>query len=464
MRIQKFTHFVVAALLLVAACAVNASAQMTTATGTVTLKQADGTEVPIKDAVVEIHRTDIKQSLKTKTNKKGEYVYAGIDITGTYTIIVSAPGATPSYISNVRLSQRPANNFSLSPGDGRSLTLAEVKAAATAAPSTGKPGTAAATTAAAPASGGMSPEEAKKKQEELAKEIAAVTAKNAKIEERNAKLPVIFKAGNDAVNASNSLKGADKISKLDEAINNYNQGIEIDPEAAVVYGNKQIALRSRGLEKYNLAIVNKDKDARNAGLEAARNDLKEAVDTSEKAIVAYQKEKAEGQAADTGGAASGQKDPGLTYLEDRAETYRRALQIKAPIDNAAAAKSIEEYINSETDPSKKEKMQTSLGDALFYAGRVDDSIAKFREILGRNPNNIDAIYGLGLALASSNPPQLAEARDMLQQYASKAPDTASRKQEALEMVKYLDATIQGEAANKAQDSKSDKGRAGKRKP
>jgi hypothetical protein len=53
---------------------------------------------------------------------------------------------------------------------------------------------------------------------------------------------------------------------------------------------------------------------------------------------------------------------------------------------------------------------------------------------------------------------------MLQQAANKAPEGSPRKQEALEMVKYLDATIQGEAANKAQDNKTDKGRTGRRKP
>jgi hypothetical protein len=93
MRISKFTYFVVAALLL-ATFAVAASAQVT-ATGKVTLKQADGTEVPVKDALVQIYRTDIKQSFKTKTDKKGEYVYAGMDYVGTFTILVSAPALSP---------------------------------------------------------------------------------------------------------------------------------------------------------------------------------------------------------------------------------------------------------------------------------------------------------------------------------------------------------------------------------
>lgn len=447
MRVPKFTHFV-AALLLVSAFAASASAQQATATGKVTLKQADGTEAPVQGAQVEFHRTDIKQTLKTKTDKKGEYVYAGLDLGGTYTILVSAPGATPSYSSNIRIGRQPNNNFSLTPGDGRTMTLAEAQGAAP----TAKPG-------AAPASG-LTPEQAKKLDEENAKLRAEVAAKNAKIEERNAKLPVIFKNANDAVTASNALKGAEKISKLDEAVNGYNQGIEIDPEEPAVYRNRQIALRARGLEKYNIAVVNKDKEAKNAGIEAARADLMNAVESGEKAITAQRKR---GQEASAGaGGASGQKDE-VGYLEDRAETYRRALQIKAPVDNDVAAKSIEEYINAETDAAKKEKMQSSLGDALFYAGRIDESLAKFRQILAQNPNNMEAMFGLGIALASTNPPQLAEARDALQQYASKAPEGNVRKLEAAEMVKYLDESLKAESNNKSQDANKSR-TTGRRKP
>ena len=174
MRIPKFTHFV-AALLLVSAFAASASAQQATATGKVTLKQADGTEVPVQGAQVEFHRTDIKQTLKTKTDKKGEYVYAGLDLGGIYTILVSAPNATPSYSSNIRIGRQPNNNFSLTPGDGRTMTLAEARGAAPAA----KPG--AAKTDAAPA--GLTPEEAKKLDEENARLRAEIAAKNAKIEE-----------------------------------------------------------------------------------------------------------------------------------------------------------------------------------------------------------------------------------------------------------------------------------------
>ena len=89
-----------AAALLLAACGVIASAQVAQMSGKVTLKQADGTVVPVVGAQVDIYRTDIKWEDHVKTNKKGEYQHAGIPFVGTYAIAVSAPGARPTYVTN----------------------------------------------------------------------------------------------------------------------------------------------------------------------------------------------------------------------------------------------------------------------------------------------------------------------------------------------------------------------------
>lgn len=425
MRIQKLTHFVVLSLLLVAAFAVNAAAQNTaTATGKVTLRQADGTEAPVQGALVEFHRTDIKQYLKTKTDKKGEYIYAGIALEGKFTISVSAPGATPSYLANVPVSRNPVNNFSLSPGDGKVLTLAEIKAMAGATPAAG--------TATAPAPG-LTPEEAKKKQAELDAEIAAVKAKNAKIEERNAKLPAVFKAANEAYNAKN----------YDLAITTYDQALEIDPTEAVVHRNKAIALRSRGVDKYNTAAKTRDQ----AGKDAARNDMKLATEAAEQAMKAYRTPQADRVAAASPEAA---KAEDLDYLFQRAESYRVALQTNAQVDTEAGIKAFQEYIAAETDAAKKTKAEAALGDALFFGGRVDESIAAYKAILAASPNNLDAIYGLGLALASDpTGAKTAEGRDMLQQFASKAAPTDPRKQMAEEAVAGLNEALKPRPAEKS---------------
>jgi len=432
MRIPKFTHFFVAALL-VATFAVNAAAQFTaTATGKVTLQQADGTEAPVADAVVEIHRTDIKQTLKTKTNKKGEYIYAGIPPGGTYTLIVSAPGASPTYVANVNLNRQSENNFTLKPGDGKALTLAEVKAMSAGGAAAAK-GNTTASTAKAGGETALTPEEAKKKQAEYDKEMAEIAAKNAKTQERNAKLPVVFKAANEAYTAK----------KYDEAITLYDQAIGIDPDEAVVYLNKSIALRMRAVDTYNAAYKAKDQ----AGKDAARADLKLATETAEKAIATFRTPQANRVSADAPGAA---RNDDLDYLFQRAEAYRVALQTNAQVDTSAGIKAFQEYIAAETDTAKKTKAESALGDALFFGGRVDESIAAYKAILAVNPNNLDAIYGLGLALASDpTGAKTAEGRDMLQQFASKAAANDPRKQMAEEAVAGLNEALKPKPADKA---------------
>jgi tetratricopeptide (TPR) repeat protein len=195
-----------------------------------------------------------------------------------------------------------------------------------------------------------------------------------------------------------------------------------------------------------------------AGKDAGRADFKAATETAEQAISI----KRELKTAAAPGAAAGQANDDLPFLSTRFDAYKVALQTSTQVDNDAAAKAIEEYINAETDQAKKDKAQSSLGDALFFAGRVDDSIAKFREVLAKNPNNLDAMFGLGISLAAKvtdatkDAAILTEAHDVLQQFVAKAPEGYPRKQEAAESVKYLEDTIKTTAD--AKNSKTTKTR------
>jgi tetratricopeptide (TPR) repeat protein len=286
-------------------------------------------------------------------------------------------------------------------------------------------------------------ENAKKKAAEMEAERKRIEAENAKAQELNTKLPEILKAANDAFTAK----------RWDEAIAKYNEGMAADPTQSVFPRNKAIALRTRAIEKFNASVKSKDQ----AGKEAARNDLKDAVEAAEKAVANFR----EGAAKRGGGAAPGsggsQQNEELGLLEIRAETYRLALQTSSPVDSNAAAKAIEEYLNVEGDANKKNKMEASLGDALFFAGKVDESIAKFREILARNSGNFDAMFGLGISLAAKSaedPTMVAEAKKTLEQFVSKVPDGYPRKADAAEAVAYLEESLKSEAASKAQQDKN----------
>src|SRR6185503_20933163 len=102
MRLELFaTGTRVVALLLLSAA--GAAAQVLQVSGKVTLKQADGTVVPIAGAVIDIYRTDMKQKFEVMTDRRGEYLRAGLPMMGTYTIAVSAAGARPDYRAGIRL-------------------------------------------------------------------------------------------------------------------------------------------------------------------------------------------------------------------------------------------------------------------------------------------------------------------------------------------------------------------------
>ncbi|HVG30169.1 MAG TPA: tetratricopeptide repeat protein [Pyrinomonadaceae bacterium] len=424
-----------AAALLVCAFAAAASAQVASVSGKVFLKKADGTAAPLPGATVKFYRTDIKQEFEAKTDKSGRYVYAGLPFVGTFTVVVSGPGAAPTYRIGFRAANNPENDVTLEPGDGRSITLADIGTLEAMKGKSGKPVE------------GVNAAEAKKKADEIAAERKRVEAENAKATEINAKAPEILKAGNEAFGAKN----------WDLAITKYDEGIALLPDDPVFYRNKAVALFSRGRDKYNAAVRVKPNDQ--AGITAAREDMKGATEAAEKAVGAL-------ESKGSGGAAPApdpsQPNKALDLLSTRAEAYRLALTTSTTIDNDAAAKAIEAYINAEPDQAKKDATQASLGDALRFAGKYDEAIAKFREALAKNPNNLDAIFGLGIALASksgagdSDPALVTEARDALKQFVAKAPDTNPRKQEAAGMVTYLDETVKGMAASKEAETKGNK--------
>src|SRR5215813_1825468 len=164
---MKIKHLlsVFAGCALIAIASLTATAQTGRFEGDVV--KAD-TKEPIVGAEVQIERTDIKGSYPVKTDKKGHFLHAGVPYVGTYTIIVSAPGCQTDFVQNVRGSQTEPVKFELRSGDGKKLTLAEVKGMQANAPKGGQP---------------MNAAEQKKAVEEYEKKRAEVETKNKKIVE-----------------------------------------------------------------------------------------------------------------------------------------------------------------------------------------------------------------------------------------------------------------------------------------
>ncbi|MBV8859851.1 MAG: carboxypeptidase regulatory-like domain-containing protein [Acidobacteria bacterium] len=408
------------AALLVAASAVAASAQSTQVNGTVTLKQADGTTVPVAGAQIDIYRTDIKSEFHTKTDKKGKYIHAGLPFVGTYTIVVSAPGAAPTFLSKQRFTQDTARDFELRPGDGSRPTLEDTTKSAAAGGGGGG-----GTGGGAPAPHSESKEE-KAAREAREKEIAEIEKKNAEITKSNEVVSRVFKAGNDALFANPP--------RLEEAISNYREGLAARPEEVALLTNLAEALRQRADSRYNASVKETSADAKLAAQNDAKKDWAESAELASKAVTLVK-----------AAAPSGPNVNATAYEQNKKAAYSvRALALRrvvAKVDSTKAADAVaasQEYMEIEPDPAKKAKIRSETLQALFDGGAIEQATAEAQKVLAEDPDNPDANRVLGLALFSTgDKAKFQEAANYLQRYVDKAPDTDPLKQSAKESLDYL---------------------------
>ncbi len=402
------------AAILLTAFASAADAQVLQISGKVTLKQADGSVVPVAGAVIDIFRTDIKWETQVKTDKKGNYMHAGIPFVGTYTLAVSAPGARPDYIRDVKLSQRPNNDFELQPGDGSRLTLDQIKAANASRPAGGGGGSS------APAES----KEAKAAREELERKNKEIIEKNKKIEESNAVVDRTFKAGNEALAAN----------RYDDAIAAYQEGLATRPEEAALLINMSEALRRRGVERFNAALKATDDAAKSSGMDSAKKDWADAAAAANKAVGLITAANPVGDNVN----ASAYTQNKLAAITIRAMAMKFVATKVDQTQAQAAWDAYQELLAVELDPVKKAKFRAEALQTVFDAGAVDLAVAKAREVIATEPDDVDANRVLGLALfASGDKAKFQEAANFLQHYVDKAPDTDPLKASAKESLDYL---------------------------
>src|SRR5215204_5506310 len=257
--LRKSIFTIVAAIAMVFSAAVATSAQVGELHGHVFMTQADGTKVPLADAVIDVYRTDISSKYNTKTDKKGGWVFAGLPYTGTYTVAVSHPSAKPTWQPNVKAGRDLDVVLNVTPGNGQRLTLDEIKTSGASAGTT---------------STGSESASDKVKREEAIRKNAEIEAKNKKIEETNTVIERTFNAGNAALTAKN----------YDEAIAQYDAGLAADAEQPTILANKAVALKARGIDRYNTGIKATDDAAKKAALDSAKSDFKAAADAMTKSV------------------------------------------------------------------------------------------------------------------------------------------------------------------------------------
>jgi tetratricopeptide (TPR) repeat protein len=405
-----FTMISVVALLLIGVGA--ATAQVGELRGHVVMTQADGTTAPAPGATIDVFRTDIVGKWETKTDKHGDFVFAGLPYVGTYIVAVSAPNARPEAKGNVKVGRGDLPTITLIPGDGKRFTPEEAKAA-------GAGGAARA--------GGNESAADKAKREEIIKKNKEIEEKNKRNTDINEVIGRTFKAGNEALQAKN----------YDEAIKQFDEGLSADPEQAALYTQKSIALRQRGVDHYNASVKGSDQAAKAAEMENAKKDFQASAENAAKGVEFAKKE----EPATDASALAAQNGRKLAAMSNRAESMRLYVKVDpSQADSGEAA--YREYIAAETDAAKKTRAEHDLAQMLFDANVYDKARTEYEKILANSPEDPDALANMGLILFNMGAAKEGEgkkdeakaeyqqAANYLQRFVDKAPDGYKFKEDA----------------------------------
>ncbi|MBO0725062.1 MAG: tetratricopeptide repeat protein, partial [Blastocatellia bacterium] len=311
-------------------------------------------------------------------------------------------------------------------GDGKKLTLADIKGLQANAPKGGQP---------------MSAAEQKKAIEENQKQRAEIEAKNKKLTEEHEAMKKHFESGQQLM-ASKDWNGA---------ANEFGEAAKIDAEQQAVWQGLALALYNRGVTNFNeFTKAPTDMTKR----DAAKQDFSDSINAIGKAIAL-----ADPLLNDPQKGAQAKKSK-LTYLKSKADA-EGLLATKLGMAEMVepAVKDYRDVAEGSETPADKIKFQLSAAGVYFDGNKPEEAVTAYTTILQANPDNLDAIYKLGLAYASVA--KFQESANTFQQFLDKAPESDGRVAEVKAVLKDL---IVG---NNLQPPKSEpaKGKAGaKKKP
>lgn len=394
--------------------------------GQIVLKKADGTTQPVADALVEVFRTDVKGKLPSdKTDKKGSFAFAGLPLGATFVLSISAPGAKPGYLPNVKAGDEKIL-ITLVEGDGRRWTEEEIRDALTGAPAQNTPTQ---QNAAATA-------DQKKAEEERARLEAEYAARKENAEKNYALVSRVLEEGKKAYDSKN----------YDLAIVKFEEGYKASPDfvgsAPVLLNNKGAALYNRAVDFHNQSNKVTDAAAKADLMNKSKKDFADAVDAYNTSWTilknAPAKEIADQQLYQTN------KTDALNGLKNVAKYMVLTSKIE-PEKIPLVATLLSEYAAVETDAAKKAEAGVYLADMYRITNDAEKAIAAYRKVLASSPDNADALAGLGLSLANAgyntdgsvNEAMMQEAINNLQRFTEVAPDNHKLKASVKETVDYL---------------------------
>ena len=392
--------------------------------GRVVTQSADGKQTGVANAVIDVYRIDIKGSFPSgKTDKNGNFAFAGVPLGGTFVLSISAPGFAPTVAPRIKAGNDKVLVV-MSAGDGSKFTEDQVRQAMAGGGGQSSGGQQTAELTA----------EQKKQQAEYEAKKAEIEAKNAKAQKANEVVTASLKAGNEAYMAKN----------YDVAVAQYTQGVDADPDfvgtAPVLLNNRGAALIARATETYNAGVKNTDTQAMVAAKLKTREDLLAAIKGFMSAWTIMQK----APAADVTDKANfdASKLNTLRGTRDALRIAARTEQVDpAMIETAKVL--MPEYVAVETDPAKKAEAAMIIADLYRVSGEYQAAADAYKKILETSPDNPDALAGAGLclfalgAMNNNDKATLQEGANFLAKYVSVAPDGHKYKADVVAVLDQL---------------------------
>jgi tetratricopeptide (TPR) repeat protein len=399
-------------------------AQSAPVRGTVKLQKADGSIVPVEGATIDAFRTDLEvgKMPPATTNKRGEFSFVGFPLgTARFVLAVSGPGIGPRIQPDVKAGMETIA-FVVNEGDGRRLGEAEAREAAKLAVTVAPTGLTEAQRA-----------EAQKQRDDIAKKNAEIMAANKKAEDTNKIVNAALKAGDAAYKANN----------YDLAIAEFDKGIEADPDfegtAPVLLNFRGVAYQKRAVTTYN-STATADAATRVASLDKIKPDIQKAIESFNQGLEVLKN-------TDSMPATEQVKyQPMRTQLlSNLLDSHGLAARLSPdPARDAKAQAVFDQYVAAETDPAKRNPLLLTYAANMNGAGELKLATVAYRKVLENDPNNLDALAGLGLALYSegsmTSPPNkelLQEGLNNMQKFVDTAPDTHKLKESTKAIIEEL---------------------------
>lgn len=382
-----------------------ALAQTAIIEGNVYLKAEDGTLKPVPNATIDIYRTDIKGQWDVKTDKKGHYVRLGMPVAGTFVVVVSGEGLAPSWVNGVRLLTGDPVNITAFPGNGNRMTFEEVQAAIKQQKS-GAPAAAAAPTLSA--ADRAKAETSKKEYEAKKKEAEALQANFDQLRTR-------YNAGVEMM----------KTNQYQSAMTEFEAASGGDPGKHAAFAELTYRANANLAEAHyqiGVDLFNQKKRAE------AQPHFEQAVAAANKAI----------SVATTSPEPAAPTDL-IVYYNIYAKNAALLIEFYPLKDTKLIDESMKIIEKAEVaDAANKGKWGVIRANMLRFSGRTDEAIAAYKAVLAAEPNNIDAIYNMGLTLlGSTERATLQEAANALADFISKAPAEDKRVPDARNSLEVL---------------------------